>query len=263
MSTSVKNVIDEIGVAKYRNIVYFTTFLAYAMSHFSRKSYTNVKVQLKGEVGLDPILLSQMDTVFMFFYAIGSFFSGKLGDTYHAPTVIACGLFGSALCLFVLIIGIDNDIGHSTMVGLPRFFFLSIWLLHGLFQSTGGPVNTAIMGNWFGVKNRGYIFGTWTCHQYIGNIIAAVATNVILNTTYVTWHWALLLPAVCNGAWGLVCWVFLPEKPADVGLETEESIEKSQRAASAGIDPVGAFLAIAVLTCYRLPPCPPSPTAMH
>lgn len=50
------------------------------MSHFSRKSYTNVKVQLK-LAGVDPILLSQMDTVFMICYAIGSFFSGKLGDT--------------------------------------------------------------------------------------------------------------------------------------------------------------------------------------
>ena len=229
---------DEVSVAKYRNIVYFVSFMAYAMSHFSRKSYTNVKVQLKGEAGLDPILLSQMDTAFMFFYAIGSFFSGKLGDTYHAPTVVAIGLFGSSLCLFAIIAGIENDIGHSAVAGLSRFFFLSVWLVHGLFQSTGGPVNTAIMGNWFGAKNRGYIFGTWTCHQYIGNIIAAVGTNAILTSSYFTWHWALILPALCNAAWGLVCWVFLPEKPSDVGLETEESREKSQLAVSAGIDPV-------------------------
>jgi sugar phosphate permease len=56
--------LDLQRLTRYRSWVYFVTFVAYANSHFSRKSYTNVKVQLKGSVGLDPILLSQMDTTF-------------------------------------------------------------------------------------------------------------------------------------------------------------------------------------------------------
>ena len=62
-----------------------------------------------------------MDTAFMFMYAIGSFFSGQLGDRsiaqykelfltrtlyylcrYHAPTVIGFGLIASALCVTLL-----------------------------------------------------------------------------------------------------------------------------------------------------------------
>lgn len=34
------------------------------------------------------------------------------------------------------------------------FDLQGIWLLHGFLQSAGGPVGTAIMGNWFGSKNR-------------------------------------------------------------------------------------------------------------
>jgi sugar phosphate permease len=207
------------GLSKYRTIVYSSTFVAYAMSHFSRKCYTNVKVQLK-LLGMDPILLSQMDTTFMFFYAIGSFFSGQLGDTYHAPTVVGLGLIGSAACVLTLALGIWDDIENSTY-WISHFFFLSVWLVHGLFQSTGGPVNTAIMGNWFGSKNRGWIFGTWTCHQYVGNILAAVVATAILNSSW-HWTWALVVPALSNAAWGLWVMTMVPEKPADVGLVHDE-----------------------------------------
>ena len=42
---------------------------------------TNVKTNLVEE-GVDKIILSQMDMAFMFTYAIGSFISGRLGDTF-------------------------------------------------------------------------------------------------------------------------------------------------------------------------------------
>jgi sugar phosphate permease len=138
---------DAEKLANYRNVVYYLTFLAYAMSHFSRKSYTNVKVQMKGQAGMDPILLSQMDTAFMFFYAIGSYFSGRLGDMFHAPTIIGYGLIGSACCVFLLVFGISEDFTRSNSVAFASIYFLSIWTIHGLFQSTGGPVSTKLHPN--------------------------------------------------------------------------------------------------------------------
>ena len=127
-------------------------FNSYAMSHFSRKSYTTVKVQLQAD-GLDSILLSRMDTIFMFCYAIGSFFSGNIGDRYHSPTVIGVALVGSGLCVAVLVGGIYADIPHAG-VAANQVFCMTTWLVHGLLQSVGGPVGTSIMGNWFGAKNR-------------------------------------------------------------------------------------------------------------
>jgi len=238
-------------IAKYRNLVYYLTFFAYAMSHFSRKSYTNVKVQLKGKAGVDPILLSQMDTTFMFFYAIGSFFSGKLGDTYHAPTVVGIGLLGSALCVFALVVGVETDVAHSS-VAYSHFYFMFIWLVHGLVQSTGGPVNTAIMGNWFGAKNRGWIFGTWTCHQYIGNITAAVVASAILNSSF-PWVYALLVPAACNAVWGLLLVFALPEKPEDVNVVTEESAARSVNTTKVTTGPVAPLAPISFLDALRIP----------
>lgn len=76
------------------------------MAHFSRKCYSTVKPQLKTEAGLNQNILSEMDSVFMATYAIGSFVSGRLGDTYRPTTIVALGLLGSGICLFAMTIGI-------------------------------------------------------------------------------------------------------------------------------------------------------------
>ena len=64
-----------------------------------------------------------------------------------------------------------------------KVLILINWAANGFFQSAGGPVGTAIMvvrlglqctgyaiiilsftfqGNWFPLKNRGWVFGVWT-----------------------------------------------------------------------------------------------------
>jgi sugar phosphate permease len=58
--------------AKWQKLVFLITFLNYAMAHFSRKCYTNVKTDLVA-AGVDKIILSQMDTAFMFTCAARSY----------------------------------------------------------------------------------------------------------------------------------------------------------------------------------------------
>lgn len=89
-------------------------------------------------------------------------------------------------------------------------------MVHGFFQSVGGPVGTSIMGNWFSSKNRGYIFGTWTCHQYIGNITAAVVSSAVVSVFLWDYTVSLLIPATITVLWGLLCMFYLPESPQDV-----------------------------------------------
>jgi sugar phosphate permease len=81
---------EQATIQYYRNKVFVFTFIAYAMSHWLRKAYTTCKVEMT-ESGLDPLILSAMDTVFMFCYSIGSVVSGHLGDNFHAPTIIGLG----------------------------------------------------------------------------------------------------------------------------------------------------------------------------
>ena len=57
------------------------------MAHFSRKCYSTVKQQLQETAGYSPLILSEMDTVFMGTYAAGNIISGKLGDTFNVASV--------------------------------------------------------------------------------------------------------------------------------------------------------------------------------
>eukprot|EP01034_Spumella_vulgaris_P021907 gene21907-27984_t len=139
------------------------------MAHWTRKSYTNVKVSLM-LAGVSPLTLAAMDSGFMFTYAAQ--------------------------------------------------------LLHGAFQATGGPVNTAIMGNWWTAKGRGLVFGIWTCHQYVGDIIAAVASSFILSSD-IDWRWCIVIPAVLNGIWAFVNLYYIPNRPEDIGIITEASQKKA------------------------------------
>ena len=98
------------------------------------------------------------------------------------------------------------------------------------------------MGNWFPKKGRGLIFGLWTCHQYVGDIVSGLATAGIVAAGF-AWQWALLVPAILNGVWGIVNFLYLPNKPREVGIETEED----KKAASSGGSTGGG----------REPPSPP------
>jgi len=87
-----------------------------------------------------------------------------------------------------------------------------------------GPVGTAVMGNWFcdpgSIKDRGNIFGFWTCHQYLGDVTAALCTAWVLHSGLPYW-WAFLIPAIANFGWAFLTMQLIPD-PYDIGIITPE-----------------------------------------
>lgn len=146
--------------------------------------------------------------------------------------ILGIGLIGSTLCLGMIWIFEVTDVVHINYA-LGFFLFVLAQFIHGLFQSTGGPVNTSIMGNWFPKKGRGLIFGLWTCHQYVGDIVSGLATAAIVSLGF-AWQWALIVPAIANGLWGVVNFFYLPNAPNEVGIETEEEKGAKAKAAAGG-----------------------------
>lgn len=231
---------------KYQKVVFGSTFMNYAMAHWTRKSYTNVKVSLMAS-GVNPLTVAAMDSGFMFTYAGGSFITGQLGDRFSPVAVVAGGLFGSTICLLLIVFGASTSIIHNA--AFCGSWFLTCQLVHGAFQATGGPVNTAIMGNWFSSKGRGLIFGLWTCHQYVGDIAAAIFSGWILHSGY-DWRWCITVPALINGIWGFINLWTVPNTPEEAGIITEKSKatvlspsgEKSEVAEAQPIGFIQAFM---------------------
>mmetsp|Transcript_6244 Transcript_6244/g.8273 ORF Transcript_6244/g.8273 Transcript_6244/m.8273 type:complete len:479 (-) Transcript_6244:511-1947(-) len=206
-------------LARYQAWVFFVTFVAYANSHFSRKSYTQVKTQLESDAGMTPAFLGGLDTMFMFSYALGSFLMGNLGDRLRPAAVVGAGLWGAGVCVLLFAQGAITDVVPSYPV-LSLIGYQALWLVHGVFQSTGGPVNTAIMGSWFPAKNRGLIFGLWTCHQYLGNIVSAFVAAAVLSSPIDYW-WNMIIAAVCSLVWGCLLYFCTPSRPEEVGLSLD------------------------------------------
>jgi len=208
---------------KYQPFAFFITFGGYFMSHVTRKSYSTVKQQLQTEAGFSATILSAMDSVFMLTYGVSNMVNGKLGDTFNPVTILAMGLWGSGITLLLMIGAILLDLVKINVL-LGNSVILFLYFIFGYFQATGGPVGTAVMGNWYcdaeSVKNRGSIFGFWTCHQYMGDISAALITAWILGSGAAYW-WALFVPAILNIAWAFITMQLVAD-PKDMDIITPE-----------------------------------------
>jgi len=207
----------------YQPWAFFVTFGGYFMSHVTRKSYSTIKEQLQKEAGYSSTLLSAMDSIFMLTYGISSMVNGRLADTFNPSTILAIGLWGSGATFLLIVGSILLDLEHKNAL-LGNSVILFLYFVFGFFQATGGPVGTAVMGNWFcdtdSVKNRGTIFGFWTCHQYMGDIAAGLITAFFLKSGLAYW-WAIFFPAVLNIGWAFIT-IRLVSDPYDVGIITPE-----------------------------------------
>jgi len=192
--------------------VFFLTFVSYLISHFARKCYSTIKHDLHTHHSLSSLLISTMDTIFMFTYAIGNILSGNLGDLTDGKCVMTIGLIGSGICLLAFVVVLMSDVEESWKNSLMVGFYG----LFGLFQSTGGPVGTSIMGNWFSSsKSHHLLFGFWTCHQYMGQIVASI-TTFLLYFYNLSHSYALIIPSLCSIVWAGYLYKVLNCSPLDV-----------------------------------------------
>jgi len=86
------------------------------------------------------------------------------------------------------------------------------------FPPSLSQVNTAIMDNWIDkndADSRGTIFGLWTCHQYVGDIAAALASAGLISAGF-DWKWCIVVPAIFNGLWVIPNMYYLPNRPTEV-----------------------------------------------
>src|SRR5580698_3303844 len=84
---------------RWRRTIFGVTWLAYAGSYLTRKSFAVAKNELKkpGVLGLTKAQMSGMDGAYSAVYALGQFFWGTLGDRYGTRKVVLFGMMASVL----------------------------------------------------------------------------------------------------------------------------------------------------------------------
>uniref|UniRef100_A0A1I7XPH1 MFS domain-containing protein n=1 Tax=Heterorhabditis bacteriophora TaxID=37862 RepID=A0A1I7XPH1_HETBA len=210
----------------------------YGLYHSSRKTLSGVKASIKADwldnntheplfhsdadaksfLGtLDAIFMTSYAAVKMFICFFALFFWGWLGDRLNPKYVVAVGMVGSAVTLT----------SFGTIPKLLDFYsvtyYVMMYALFGLIQACGWPSEIAIMANWFGKGNRGFIMGTWAACQPVGNIMGSVFTALILPLGY-EYTFAFNSVLILIGA--LIVMVSIDSRPNEVAyqdLDIQES----------------------------------------
>ncbi|VDN29641.1 unnamed protein product [Cylicostephanus goldi] len=151
----------------------------------------------------------------MIAYAAGLFFWGWLGDRSNPKYVIVIGMIGSAITM--------------TLFGaLPKWaklynvpYFVLTYTLFGFVQACGWPSEIAIMANWFGKANRGFIMGMWASCQPLGNVFGSEFVSLMAPMGY---EFAFIYGAILMVAGAVIVMLTIRVKPKESHLVTEESI---------------------------------------
>ena len=61
-----------------------------------------------------------------------------------------------------------------------KTYYLLLWGINGLVQSSGWPCVVSIVGNWFGKTGRGLLFGIWSSCASVGNIVGSLMAGALV-----------------------------------------------------------------------------------
>nr|KAI8729687.1 sugar phosphate exchanger 3 isoform X2 [Biomphalaria glabrata] len=223
----------------HKTAVFFITFFSYAFFHANRKAFSNVKSSA-AEVWTphnltDRILEPRdlwyshdmfesnddavkfegvLDTAFMLAYAVGLFLNGYIGDRVNMRILLSVGMAATSVLVFIFGCVCEWTLFYN------KYFYVIIWIVNGLMQSTGWPVVVACMGNWFGHSSRGVLLGVWSACASVGNIIGALLVSSVLSYGY---QYAFMVTSTVLLAGSFVVFVGLIPSPADVGLDPPPS----------------------------------------
>jgi sugar phosphate permease len=176
----------------------------YGFYYLNRKNISVALPLLTKELGYTNTQLGLLGSLLYISYGIGKFVFGLLGDNVDPQRFMAIGLSLSALC--------NIAFGLSTSLTA----FAGWWCLNGLFQSTGAPPCAKICVRWFSVSERGTKWAIWNIsHQAGGGTILVLAG---IFAAVFGWRGVFVGPAVLCLAGAVLIWLFLRDRPEQLGL---------------------------------------------
>jgi OPA family sugar phosphate sensor protein UhpC-like MFS transporter len=196
------------------------TWLVYASYYLTRQSFGVAKVALENDplVALTRKQLGLVDSTFLAVYSLGQFVFGPLVDRFGARRIL---LVGMGLCALAAV-------GSGFSKTLLAFLVFAV--LQGIAQATGWTSTSKVMSCWFSLRERGRVLGWWCTHYTVGAAVASPFAGWLMDSYGHTvgsgaakqlvpfWPAAFWGPAAVLTGVALLMWVFLRNRPEDVGL---------------------------------------------
>jgi sugar phosphate permease len=193
----------ELGYAKWRKRVRFSSIIGYAMFYLVRKNLAIAMPVMEEDLHLTKGVLGLFLTLHGVIYGISKLANGFLGDRCNARSFLSVGLAASAI--LNLLFGFGSS---ATFLGI-------IWMLNGLFQGMGFPPCARLLTHWFTPKQLPSRMSLWNTSHCIGAIVILLLCSVLIRHG---WRLCFFVPAAISLACVLFLWFTLPDTPPSVGL---------------------------------------------
>ena len=198
----------------YQALIFFLCYFGFSILHNTREVWSFLKDDLQDD-GYSKGQLGALDLFFLFFYSVGLYIAGALGDNFNIRFILFGGYM--LVCLSMLMIS------FGYIWGIRGLWWYIIWFsANGLFQAVGWPLNVAVMGYWFPRKGRGVLMGIWTTCSNIGDITGLWLAQICNDVLGMSWMWTYFVAACIVAFLGIMYLLLMIPHPSKVGLEIKE-----------------------------------------
>ncbi len=140
----------------------------------------------------------------LYTYAIGKLVNGFLADHVNIRRFFAFGILLSGL--------LNIGMGLTTTLWVA----VVLWGLNGWVQSVTAPSGAVSIVSWFGSRERGRVYGTWSAMHSLGEGLSAIVTAWVV--AVLGWRFGYFVPAMFCLATAALVYAFAQDRPATLGL---------------------------------------------
>jgi OPA family glycerol-3-phosphate transporter-like MFS transporter len=143
-------------------------------------------------------------------YAFGKFLGGGLGDFLGGRSNFLVGMFGAVV--FTVAFALGGSIPIFTLA----------WMGNRLVQSFGWSGLVKVASRWFDWRSIGGVMGVLSLSYLFGDAASKFFLASLLDFG-LSWRQLFFISAAVLATWWVVCFCFLKESPAEVGLQEGEA----------------------------------------
>src|SRR5580700_10716463 len=178
----------------------------YLFYYTGRQTFGFAIPGIQKELGLSKEMLGWVSGSMLWAYALGQSINGNLGDKWGGRVMLLAGA--------VLSFAANWATSFATgFVGL-----LLAWGLNGYFQAMGFAPGSRLLSNWWGQKNRGFVYSFYVGTSGFSSVLAYFLPIVILGSLGLDWRWIFRLSVLLMLFGAIVMFLTVREKPEDLGL---------------------------------------------
>jgi MFS transporter, OPA family, glycerol-3-phosphate transporter len=178
----------------------------YLFYYTGRQTFGFAIPGIQKELGLSKEMLGWVSAAMLWAYAVGQSINGNLGDKFGGRTM----MFAGAVLSFAA--------NWATSFSTTFIGFLLAWGLNGYFQAMGFAPGSRLLSNWWGLKNRGFVYSFYVGMSGFSSVLAYFLPIVILGSLGLDWRWIFRLSVVLMLFGAIVMFLTVRERPEDVGL---------------------------------------------